>query len=99
MEEIITNEIGGAKVIYYTKLDGRHTRTNNTEHYVGGQILQDIYGLAICKYDQEEGFYLFYCDHNWSAITDTYHDTVEDAKDQAEFEFTNTSSTWKDMPS
>jgi hypothetical protein len=97
MKEIISTEIGGAKVICFTKLDTRHIRTNNTEHHVSGQILQNIYGLAICKYEEEVGFYLFYCDPNWSTITDTWHETVDDAKEQAEFEFTNTLSTWENI--
>jgi hypothetical protein len=44
-------------------------------------------GLAIAKYPNDSGFYLFYCDAEWAVITDTYHDSVERAVHQAEFEF------------
>ena len=90
----IPTKIGGANLICYVILDSRHIKTGNTEHWVGGQILEEVYGLAICKYDNDTGYYLFYCNRNWETITDTFHDTVEDAKDQAEFEFSNTVSTW-----
>ena len=31
--------------------------------------------------------YLFYCDVAWNSVTDTYHDSMESAVEQAEFEF------------
>jgi hypothetical protein len=31
--------------------------------------------------------YLFHCDADWNTVTDTYHDTLEQALSQAEFEF------------
>ena len=96
MIDRIPNEIDGANLICYLSLDSKHIKTGNTKHWVGGQLLEEIFGLAICKYNNSDGFYLFYCDKNWQTITDTYHDTVEDAKDQAEFEFLNTKIAWTD---
>ena len=43
--------------------------------------------LAICQYANEDGFYLFYCSPDWKTITDTWHESLEDALAQAEFEF------------
>jgi hypothetical protein len=31
--------------------------------------------------------YLFYCDDDWRCLTDTYHEGMEHAVAQAEFEF------------
>ncbi|OQP51154.1 hypothetical protein A4H97_03370 [Niastella yeongjuensis] len=78
----------------YLILTSNHSKTNNTKHYVGGQLLTDIRILAICKYEDAPGYYLFYCGADWNEFTDTYHDSIEDAIDQAEFEFANTHSDW-----
>jgi hypothetical protein len=90
----IPNIVGGAKVIYYSPIDERHQRTGNTRHVVNGKIADNIYGLAICQCEGEEGYYLFGCDQHWYSVTDTWHQTIEDAKDQAEFEYTNIHHSW-----
>ena len=54
-------------------------------------------GLAICQYPGELCFYLFGCDSDWNEITDTWHQTIEDAKKQAEFEYAGISQTWADV--
>lgn len=95
MKENITKEIDGAMTLFYTVLDDRHTKTENTRHFVYGQLIEKINGLAICKYDNDLGYYLFGCDEAWNSITDTYHDSIEDAKEQAEFEYKNSMTTWK----
>ena len=51
-------------------------------------------GLAICQYPGEDAFYLFGCDADWGTITDTWHQSIEDAKVQAEFEYEGVSLTW-----
>jgi hypothetical protein len=61
---------------------------------VGGELARDFYGLAICKYENGGGYYLFYCNEDWETITDTWHETMEDAMEQAEFEYTNTKTDW-----
>jgi hypothetical protein len=90
----VPDTIGGAKVIWYSPIDQRHQYTGNTQHIVNGKIADNIYGLAICQYELEEGYYLFGCDQNWQSVTDTFHDTMEDAKDQAEFEYVIIHRSW-----
>jgi hypothetical protein len=51
-------------------------------------------GLAICQYAGEDAFYLFGCDPDWQSITDTWHQTLEEAQEQAEFEYERVSQTW-----
>jgi hypothetical protein len=54
-------------------------------------------GLAICVYETgDEGFYLFYCDEEWRVVTDTWHETLEDAKSQAEFEYEGVNESWRE---
>jgi hypothetical protein len=91
----IPSEIGGARVLYYTKIDERHRATGNCRHSVGGQIMGAAAGLAICQYHDDHSYYLFYCDPAWNVITDTWHETTEDAMEQAEFEYEHVSATWE----
>lgn len=86
--------VGGARVVCYTPIDERHTKTENTAHLAGGRLINDPKGLAICQYDGEEAFYLFGCDGAWAVHSDTWHQTLADAKDQAEFEYAGTTQTW-----
>lgn len=54
-------------------------------------------GLAICQYPDDDAVYLFGCDADWNNITDTWHQTVDDAKHQAEFEYQGVSDTWTNV--
>jgi hypothetical protein len=47
----------------------------------------------VCR--DEAGYYLFGCGQAWEPITDTLHDTLEDALDQAESEYTGSTATWE----
>jgi len=50
--------------------------------------------LAICQYEGETAYYLFGCDADWNTVTDTWHETLEGALQQAEFEYEGISRTW-----
>ena len=69
--------------------------TGNTVHSVGGEVIGPVAGLAICSTTDGHGFYLFYCGPKWDEITDTWHQSVDDAKAQAEFEYHGISSLWQ----
>jgi hypothetical protein len=51
-------------------------------------------GIAICRDEGESCFHLFYCDSSWRPVTDTWHETLDAARAQAEFEFAGVSTTW-----
>ena len=87
--------IDGAKVILFTPIDQRHRHTGDCVQNVAGVPQGPAAGLAICSYLGEEGYYLFGCDATWSSITDTWHQTVEEAMRQAEFEYESISGTWR----
>ena len=87
--------LDGAKVVLYTPIDERHRPTGNCKQIVAGLLARPAAGLAICQYDSEESFYLFGCDEEWNSVTDTWHETVDDAKAQAEFEYEGVSATWR----
>jgi hypothetical protein len=90
----IPSQIGGAKVICYTPIDHRHKFTGSCKQIVVGKLMGPMAGLAICQYDKEDAFYLFGCNSDWNSQTDTWHQTLEEAKNQAEFEYEGTLNTW-----
>jgi hypothetical protein len=92
-------ELDGAKVLFYATLQKNRRPTGNTKHYIGGELVQPVAGLAICQYENAKGFYLFYCDNQWNVITDTYHESIEDAKNQAEVEYEGVSNEWRQISS
>jgi hypothetical protein len=90
-------EIGTAKVIAFTTTDQRHQPAGTCCHIVAGELGGPVAGLAICKYEADSGYHLLYCDAEWNTITDTYHDTLQAAKHQAECEYEGVSSTWQHL--
>lgn len=90
--------IDRAKVICYTRIDSRHKHTGNTRQIVAGELMGAASGLAICQYPDDAAFYLFGCDDSWCTITDTWHESLDDAQHQAEFEYVGVSSTWVFKP-
>ncbi|MEL3912376.1 MAG: hypothetical protein P1P62_04835 [Treponema pedis] len=48
--------LDGAKVKFYTKKDNF-----GIVDYNGGEKMININYLAICKYDNTQGYYLFFC--------------------------------------
>jgi hypothetical protein len=87
-------EIGGARVRYYGTVDEHCRPTGNCCHRVAGRVTGPAANLAICRYEGQQGYYLFYCDAAWQVITDTWHQTLEDAMHQAEFEYEGVSGNW-----
>jgi len=68
--------IDGAKVIKWA--------WSGTKPYVileslDGTVREEVYGLAICQYDNSDTFYKFSCDKNWETINDGPYASVEDA--------------------
>lgn len=78
--------IDGAKILRFADVSDS-LGTGGTRHVVQGDEVTEFASLAIAQYPTDPGFYLFYCDENWDAITDTYHETLDEAIEQAEFEF------------
>ncbi len=54
-----------------------------------------ICGLAIVHYVDTEGFLLFGCDQDWNCVTDTWHETLEDAQAQAAAEHPDLIIRWQ----
>ncbi|MEQ8848132.1 hypothetical protein [Botrimarina sp.] len=86
----------GAEVICFVELDETTPPTGNCTHSVNGAEFPPVSfaGLIVAQYAGEKSFFLFYCDDGWNVITDTWHQTLEDAISQANFEFENLSNRW-----
>jgi hypothetical protein len=83
------------KLLCEVTLDERHGPTRNTLHIVGGQAMAPPAALHIVRYDNDPGFYLLYLDVAGEEMTDTWHQTLDDAMHQAEFEFSVAASEWR----
>jgi hypothetical protein len=88
-------QIDGANVVLCTPIDARHRHRGNCRHIVAGVLQGPAAGLAICQYDGEDGFYLLGCDEHWSCVTDTWHQTIDEAMRQAEYEYEGVAATWQ----
>jgi hypothetical protein len=82
------------RILRRITLAPQHEGTGRTTHYVGGEIAALPASLAVGSYDDDPGFYLLYYDQGGNELTDTYHDSIEAALEQAEFEFGISSGEW-----
>ncbi|HEY3197885.1 MAG TPA: hypothetical protein VGJ57_07710 [Nitrospirales bacterium] len=71
-----------------------HKPTGKTRHYLGADELPAPSELKIVRYIGNPGVYLIYLDKSGCELTDTYHETLDDAIAQAEFEFGITPNEW-----
>lgn len=92
--ETPSHKLDNAQLVLLTPIDRRHRAMQNCRHVVHGQMLGPARGLAICRYNGDPGFYLFYCDDQWNVLADTWHDSLAAARSQAEFEYEGVADTW-----
>jgi hypothetical protein len=84
---------GNANVICYAVTDGL-IHTDKTSHVIGGRLNGKFKSLVICQYPNTGGYYLLYFNDQGEEVTDTWHETLEDAKDQAEYEYSGITNIW-----
>jgi hypothetical protein len=90
----VPSELDGAKVIATAVVEKSVRPTGGTIHRGPDGVIPPASALAIVS--GETGFYLFYCDHRWQVLADTWHSSVDNARAQAEFEYAGISKLWKD---
>ncbi len=86
-DSTIPARVGGDKLLCFQFLPKATVITR-----VSGPL--EINLLAICKCSAQAGFYLFGCNNGWQTYTDTWHEDIEDAKEQATFKFNANSKAW-----
>jgi hypothetical protein len=74
-------------LLHRVVLSERHQPTGFTRHTLNGLPLQPPSELRIVQYRGDPGYYLLYCDSAGKELTDTYHDTIKSALEQAQAEF------------
>ena len=82
------------QVLYRIRLGKDKPSTGKTRHYKGKDLLPDASEPQIVSYDHEI-FYLFYLDEAGYLITDTFHESLEKAFQQAEFEYSVPKEDWQ----
>ena len=81
------SHLDGAEVLRFAILS--RAQHSVAVHAVDRVAVAPVAALAICRYAEEAGCYLFYCDSEWAVLTDTLHDSIDGAANQAGFEFPN----------
>jgi hypothetical protein len=84
-------------VLWTVELSAGHLPTGKTTHYAAGEILSPPHSLQITRYKDDAGYYLLYLDETGMEMTDTYHDDVESAMAQAEWEFGVKADEWQKL--
>ena len=85
----IPTELDGARVLKYAIVTPEVRPTGATRHYRGA-LLPCASALAVATYDSdptENSYYLFYLDTEGQVMTDTWHQSVEQALAHAAFEY------------
>lgn len=85
----------GYIVLRRVRLGREHAATGKTRHFVGGKPLSEPSELRIARYPDDPGYYLLYCDEAGSELTDTFHETLESALAQAEWEYQVRADEWE----
>ncbi|GIX00649.1 MAG: hypothetical protein KatS3mg111_3981 [Pirellulaceae bacterium] len=85
----------GEHIRYRIRLRPDHKPTGNTTHTVGGIVVEPPFELRIVQFDGDPGFYLIHFNENEEELADTYHDSCEQAMEQAEFEFGIKREDWR----
>ncbi len=85
------------QAVCFARLDAGAQPTRKLVHVQGGHELGPFRGLAITQ-DPSGFFSLLYCDAHWRPLADTWHETLELAKAQAELEYEGVSQAWQSNP-
>jgi hypothetical protein len=78
--------LDGARVLKVADLTSTQA-TGLISHKIGDKPITDFTAIALAKYDNEPGVYIFYCDDEWNVLTDMLHADLADAEEQARLEF------------
>jgi hypothetical protein len=99
-------QIGEARVLHFVSIDEEMRPTGATRHSFGtivdgelvpGAQMDTFHALAIVQVAGDKAYHLLYLDAEWREVTDTWHQSVDDAKRQAEFEYEGITSKWTEV--
>ena len=81
-------------VLKQVRIKPEHHATGKTRHTRHGVLVPVPSVLRIVQYDGDPGYYLLYIDGDGREMTDTYHETIDGAVEQATWEFGVRSEEW-----
>lgn len=84
-----------SRLLRYVRLGPEHRPTGKTRHYLGTNELPPPTELRIVQYTEDPGYYLLYFNDLGEELTDTYHDSLTEAMEQAEWEFGVRPEEWR----
>src|SRR5688572_23249451 len=88
--------IGDMPILYWTPIDSRHRVTGACKHFDLSTNSKDPVPRAIAIVSGGgSNFYLIRRTEDWQFITDTWHESLDDAFGQAEFEYEGVTFTWQ----
>ena len=87
-------DIDGARLICYSPIDHRHKRNGPLRRATDRRLMGQVTGLAICHDADDDTYCLMRCDEDWDPIRETVHDTMDEARHQAEYEYAGVKNTW-----
>lgn len=82
------------KTVKQIKLQAKHIPTQRTHHHIGEKEIPPTDSLKIVEYENTEGYYLLHYDANGIEIADTFHESIDDAFAQAEWEYNIKPNEW-----
>ena len=86
----------GMPVVQWSRIDHRHRVTGACLHFDLGTGVEDPTPAFIAIVAAEgSAFYLMRFTESWKFITDTWHESLEEANRQAEFEYEGVAQTWE----
>ncbi len=63
-------------------------------HYEDGSIAAEIYGLAICQYNDSDTVYRFSCNKKWETEQDGEYRSVKEAQEKLPDQYRNVPVQW-----
>jgi hypothetical protein len=58
-------------------------------------LREEVFGLAICEYEDSKSIYRFCCDKNWEVIQDSPYNSIEEAVIQLPNQYKNVKIVWQ----
>ena len=86
--------MSGYRILRQLTLGPSTEATGKTRHFSGGGLFRIPAELQVVELPGSPGYYLLYFDDSGREMTDTFHDSVEQAVAQAEWEFNVKGRDW-----
>ena len=83
--------IDGAQVLEFAWSDVPFGVVRNSD----GDVVDEIHGLAICRYADSDVIYRFSCDKAWETSQDADYSSIQEAKDSLPMQYHSAPVVWQ----